>query len=483
MDLKRLETFRVVARSGSLRQAAMQIGLTLPAVSIQIRKLEEDLGVALFTRLPNRLVLTDRGRIFLDELGDVFNALERATSAVADARDDYSGSLSLALGTDVAPFFARRVADFIDRYPDMKISVYSRPSFGALSMVVEGEADMAIGYHPQVPRGFDNISIFQTALTLICPEDQPLPEPLTLASIAERRIITQQKSAGIRRILDATLGDPDPRRIIEVATCHAAHRFVKLGLGVALVHNCCAELNAMPGVKIVDATRFFGTADVSLVTRPEKRLKPGTNAFIQTLTGALCGARRSARERKSCERRDRSRQRHVSCPHRACRCGAALVDCRWRRADVAGRSRELDADVAAAVPSRRMDAEWRSARWRTDLSARACTGLHRALPFVCESRSTDRAEFVAQDDASTRALYPFAFELRVDLQAFARCDGCRDLRDEHGVRDDALCLPACTPVSSGRNWQARSGSTMSSAQTCQSSPVPVCFPMQRVQFR
>src|SRR5262245_4363099 len=103
MDLKKLEALRSFARNGSLRGAALQRGQTLQALSIQLKKLEEELGAKLFDRQPNRMVLTDRGRAFLREVDRAFEALDRAKATLVDPEsEEYTGNLSVSLSADIA---------------------------------------------------------------------------------------------------------------------------------------------------------------------------------------------------------------------------------------------------------------------------------------------------------------------------------------------------------------------------------------------
>src|SRR5580704_7616640 len=102
MDLKKLDTFRTVARYESLKRAADLGGLTVPAVSIQIKKLEEELGVKLFEHYPKKLVLTEKGRILLKEANRVFEAVEHAKASVAGSQDGYVGAVSVSLHTDLS---------------------------------------------------------------------------------------------------------------------------------------------------------------------------------------------------------------------------------------------------------------------------------------------------------------------------------------------------------------------------------------------
>src|SRR4051794_11154798 len=135
MDLKRVSTFRIVARYESLRRAADLAGLTVPAVSIQIKKLEQELGAKLFEHYPKKLVLTDKGRIFLKETNRLFEAVDRAKASIAGLDDGYVGNLSVALHTDLSKICAPRIAQFIKAHPKLDVTILTRSSREILELV------------------------------------------------------------------------------------------------------------------------------------------------------------------------------------------------------------------------------------------------------------------------------------------------------------------------------------------------------------
>src|ERR1700753_3849911 len=92
MDFNKLESFRAVAKLGSLGRAAVVRGLTVPALSIQIKKLEAELGAKLFEHGPKKLLLTDNGRLFLKGVDRVFEELALAKASITDPDNGYVGT-------------------------------------------------------------------------------------------------------------------------------------------------------------------------------------------------------------------------------------------------------------------------------------------------------------------------------------------------------------------------------------------------------
>src|SRR5436190_9544705 len=195
MDLKRLNTFRVVARYESLRRAADLSGLTIAAVSIQIKKLEEELGTRLFEHYPKRLVLTDKGRLFLKEADRVFEAVDRAKASLTDWQDGYVGKVSIALHTDVSKLYAPKIAQFVHAHPKLDVTILTRSSREILELVENGEIDVGVGFFKTAPRHIKKRKIQETNISLVLPRGHRLQrrKAPTLEEIAKFRVVMRRR--------------------------------------------------------------------------------------------------------------------------------------------------------------------------------------------------------------------------------------------------------------------------------------------------
>ena len=288
MDFRRLETFRAVARGGSLKQAANRLGRTISAISIQIRKLEEEIGAPLFHHTRSKLILTEQGKTFLDELDDIFVALERARQRAIGGPHDTKASLSIALGGDLSIFFADRIAAFALAHPDVRLTVVSGPTSRSLGLVSSRECDIGIGFHRTIPRGLRRLPIMDTNITLVMPKGAPRKsmQSQPLAAIADHRLIMLSRASETRRIIDNVFAaqNCEPQNIIEVPSCRSAIEYVSLGLGYGLVHGICACAEHRKIGRQVDMTSVFGKLEVSLVTRPDILARPVHAEFIKLMT-------------------------------------------------------------------------------------------------------------------------------------------------------------------------------------------------------
>jgi len=120
LDLRKLRAFHLVVKLGSLRRAAIRLNITVPAVSLSIRRLEHQLGMPLFQRRPNRMILTPAGarlaqgvELILREVHTVFNPI--ASEAALQGR------FRLAINSDLVWYFVPRIAAFIKANPEVEL--------------------------------------------------------------------------------------------------------------------------------------------------------------------------------------------------------------------------------------------------------------------------------------------------------------------------------------------------------------------------
>jgi DNA-binding transcriptional LysR family regulator len=286
MDLKKLESFRAIAKYGSLGTAAARQRLTVPALSIQLKKLEAELGVILFDRQPRKLVLTDRGRLFLKQVDEAFNVLQRAKHSILDPTNDFVGSLSVCMASDIARFFAPGIANFVKKYPKLNATILVRTSREALSMVVDGEIDIGVGFVGRPPRGLDKTKILQSDVGLVVPKGHPLlrEKRPSLADVAQFRIVMPRRGSSSRTMIEnAFAGEGiDTSNVVEVGRCQATMDFVGLGLGVGFIHSVCAAIEPNKKLTVINMSHRFDKSDVALVTRSNAGLGVAQKAFMET---------------------------------------------------------------------------------------------------------------------------------------------------------------------------------------------------------
>lgn len=289
IDLKRLRAFLLVAKNGSLRHAAGALRVSVPAVSIQIRRLEEELGVQLFEHVGRRLVLTPTGQMFRTEVETALEAFNHAIESVSPAASK-SGRIALAMNNDLARRYAAEITRFMKDHPAVDLSLRMRGSRGALAMVVDGDADIGIGYFGDVPTEIAKRLLGKSGFALVCGATHPLARKRrpTLADVAAHRIVTlpAQTSMGRRIARAFAAAGVSPVGMVEVGNCETAREFAGKGIGVAIVHSACLGERWPKGLARIDLGPSLGSVDIAVIHRAARRLTRPQVDFLAAVGAA-----------------------------------------------------------------------------------------------------------------------------------------------------------------------------------------------------
>lgn len=156
MELRHLRYFVAVAEGLSFRGAAARLHLSQPALSAQIRALEEELKVRLFQRSTRSVELTHAGRVFLEEARAVLQAAAHAEQRVRTAEQGLTGTLRVGLIASIATvWLARILRTFLKEFPKVQLSLYDLPSPEQMRRLRDGELDAAL---VRPPVGFPELN-------------------------------------------------------------------------------------------------------------------------------------------------------------------------------------------------------------------------------------------------------------------------------------------------------------------------------------
>lgn len=236
MELRTIGYFVAVADAGSVSAATRVTHVTQPSLSRQLRQLEKELGLELFTRRDGRLVLTPAGRQFLPAARDLLSRAEATRSAAAQIRAGGLPSVTLAappvtLNDLLAPFFATLGPD--DPMPRVQ-PLDATDEYGAL----ERGADVVIGTRPP-PITLVRTRVATLPVIAYLRADHELAgrRRVTLADLLRHRLLVPTVDSHARRALDTAVeaaGLPVPD-LVEFTSSHVAQAVAAAGRGVAVV--------------------------------------------------------------------------------------------------------------------------------------------------------------------------------------------------------------------------------------------------------
>lgn len=287
MDLRHLITLCAVIDRGSFSAAAEALGISQPAVSSQIRSLEERLGERLLDRSGRGVRVTEAGRVverYARQVMALEDALERE---LGDVDGRIAGRLELGSSTGPGEVLLPGVLGrFRQAHPDVTVSLVVHDSRTICDMVLEGVLDLGIVGAVREQRGLTFTPFLRDELVVITPPSHPLAaaSAISLHDLAATELISQQAGSGVRDTLEAAFraaGLPIVRSSMELGLQQSVKAAVLEGLGVTVISRGAVTAEIADGrlvavpVQGADLVRDFST--VRAAGRTPARL---TTAFL-----------------------------------------------------------------------------------------------------------------------------------------------------------------------------------------------------------
>jgi DNA-binding transcriptional LysR family regulator len=239
----RLKVFRVAAEELSFTRAAEKLFLTQPAVTMQVKNLEDELHLRLFDRTGQRLALTPAGRVLQDYAARIADLCSEAEQAVASLRGETVGRLALAASTTIAQYLLPALAgSFIKEHPGVELDIMSANTAGAVAALVEGRVRLALIEGPAGRSDVKTEPFIEDRLPLIVPPGHEWSETgaLDTHKLASAPLIMRERGSGTREVVERALrkaGLPFKklRVVMELDSTEAVKSAVRAGLGVGFV--------------------------------------------------------------------------------------------------------------------------------------------------------------------------------------------------------------------------------------------------------
>lgn len=272
-----LKVFRTVAEHLSFRKAAELLLLTQPAVSLQIKALEEDLGVRLFDRAAGKVSLTKQGAILLCHAQKLAKIAVEAAHKLSANEVQLSGMFALGVSTTIAQYvLPRLLAIFLAEHPRLQLSVHSANTDAIARLLLDGKVSVGLIAGPARQRGIHADPFMEDELVLIAPRDFEF-DHVSHAQMAAWTLLLREPGSGSRRVVEAALRKAHLKlnlfkNVIELDSTEAIKSAVEAGLGLGFVSyyaiNKELELQTLKLVE-VDGVRITRHYSVVSLTGPE----------------------------------------------------------------------------------------------------------------------------------------------------------------------------------------------------------------------
>jgi DNA-binding transcriptional LysR family regulator len=256
MDVKLLEAFRAVVDSRSVTAAAQAMGITQPAVSSQIAKLEESVGFALFERAGGRLKPTAEGMLFYAEASRVLGEVDRLATTTAQIREGQSGRLVIASHPSAAiSLLPPLVAEFLRERPGVSVRLVSRHSDVVSQLLPSESFDIGIAELP-----VDETDVTVVKYQMRCVAILPPRHALT-----SHKVLTPRLLAEYPMVIPAR-SHQVPSRVL--ATFAAAGVQINAVAEAEFFASLCALVSEGTGWSLVDPLSAASFGHLGLVVRP-----------------------------------------------------------------------------------------------------------------------------------------------------------------------------------------------------------------------
>ncbi len=285
MDFDQLETFLEVAKLSSFSRAAERRFRTQPAISAQIRALEEEVGAKLLDRSGGKVAITAAGKVFQKYAEETLEQRRVVLIAIAEMHRVPRGEIVVAANEGTCLHILPEVfADFKRQYPSVAVSVKRLEHNKILEAIIENSCDFGVVSMPVPDKRLTVVPIHRDELVVITPPGHPLAhyKQANVADLVDYPLLLP-KLGRTRDALEAIFHERrlKPTISMELDSSELLKRFVAVGVGVGFIarSNVVEDLQAkvLAAVKLADVTI---QRDLALVFRKDKALSRAALAFI-----------------------------------------------------------------------------------------------------------------------------------------------------------------------------------------------------------
>jgi LysR family transcriptional regulator, low CO2-responsive transcriptional regulator len=289
LTLHQLRTFRAVAEQLSFSAAALELSISQPSVSYQVKELEAALGLPLLDRLGKRVRLTEAGAVLYDYARRTLALLDEATLAMEQMRGIERGTLRVGASTTVGIYvIPLALGAYKKRYPNLAVSLEIGSRDALQERLKQGVLDLAVLSPPEADADLASTPFMEDELVMVVPAGHPLAgrQGLTLRDIAAESFLMREEGSGTRYAVELAAGRAGVtlRVGMVLGSNGAIKNAVEAGLGVAVLSRHAVQLERRGGgLVVLDIEGFPIRRPWSIVYLRRRHLPAAVEQFIQLL--------------------------------------------------------------------------------------------------------------------------------------------------------------------------------------------------------
>lgn len=289
MELTPLRQFIAICEARHMTRAAESLGLTQPALSAMVRRLEQEVGVPLLHRTGKGVEPTEAGKALLTHAKDAVRAADAAVQAVREVAGLQRGSIRIGGGATAITYLLPEVLSrFRHEHPGITFYLREAGSSAVAAAILSGELDLGIVTLPiSLPGAGDllTIPLVRDELVLIVPDGHPLSQAhgFRFSDLASEPMVAFEAGSAVRTVIDraAAAAGISLTVVMELRSIESIRRMVAAGVGVALVSRLA--LGPEEGLSCLDGPL---SRDLAIVRRRDRMPSDAAAALERALLGA-----------------------------------------------------------------------------------------------------------------------------------------------------------------------------------------------------
>jgi len=293
LNIDQLHTLYRVIKNGSFSSAGVELGISQPAVSLQIRQLELQLQVKLVERVAKKMIPTAAGRVLLAHREQIQSAVDAALSDMAIHSQNVAGHVKLGTGATACihllPLILRKLKQ---TYPLLNVGVHTGNTNDIIRDVESNRLDIALVTLPASGRYLHIVPLLQDELVaIVSAETQPLPLQFTAENLSKYPLVAFESGSNTRNLLDQWFQQSGVNNlpIMELGSIEAIKEMVCAGLGFSIIPRMAVTSDLISkGVSCHSLSPVLERT-LAIAVRQDKPLNKGLQKVIDSLQGLNAG--------------------------------------------------------------------------------------------------------------------------------------------------------------------------------------------------
>jgi len=240
MEIRQLRAFSAIAEAKTFTAGARRVNVTQAAISMQIRQLEDEVGLQLFTRTPRRVILTEAGEYLLERARKILREHDTALEEIAELGGVEHGRLRI--GSASAEFATQQLPHILrglkEKFPNSELGVSAGTSQTLVEKIMHGEIDIAFVSLPVDNSSITTDTLFSDEIVAIAHPAHPRANEkyISAAGLAGEKLILGERGGNTRRMIDDFFNAANvrPNIVMELSRQEAINQMVESNLGVGM---------------------------------------------------------------------------------------------------------------------------------------------------------------------------------------------------------------------------------------------------------